>query len=121
MAIITDATALDAPKDPEACTVFQLYRLFASEAEAQEMAMLYRSGGFGYGEAKRVLLKRIEYTFSDAAQRYRELLERPDEIEEVLRMGAERARSVAQVVLDRARTACGLSKSKIYEMALVRD
>lgn len=119
MTIVTDATPLEAPKAPESCTVFQLYKLLSSEADANEMAERYRAGSYGYGDAKRTLLARIEETFGDAAKRYRQLLGRPEEIEEVLRLGAERARSVARVVLARARAACGLSRPVVNEIAEV--
>jgi tryptophanyl-tRNA synthetase len=108
MGIITDSLPLAAPKDPERCTVFQLYRLFASEDEAAEMADRYRAGGYGYGSAKEALLARIEMTFGEARERYAALLQRPEQVEETLHQGAARAREVAQRVLARARAACGL-------------
>lgn len=108
MEIVTDAMPVEAPKDPEQSTIFQLYRLFASEFDAHQVADRYRSGGFGYGEAKRLLLEKIEHTFGEARLRYTSLMEHPDDIEDVLQSGANRARSVAQTVLDRARTACGV-------------
>lgn len=108
MAIVTDSTPLKAPKDPEGCTIFQLFQLFASEGEINELAAKYRAGGFGYGSAKRLLLKRIEDTFGDARQRYSALVGRPNEVAEILTAGAERARAVARGVLDRARAACGV-------------
>ena len=43
------------PKDPETDHLFQLYSLFAADAEAEAMAATYRRGGFGYGEVKKAL------------------------------------------------------------------
>jgi tryptophanyl-tRNA synthetase len=108
MSIKTDATPLEDPKDPDGCLVFQLYSLFASEAEKAEMAERYRAGGYGYGEAKKALLAKIEETFADGRQRKRELDADPDLVRDVLREGAKRARAVAREVTDRARRACGI-------------
>jgi tryptophanyl-tRNA synthetase len=108
MSIVTTSASLEEPKDPESCTVFQLYRLVATEDEAAQMAERYRAGGYGYGSAKAALLGRIEETFAGPRQRYAALLEKPEEVEEALRAGAARARKIAQEVLGRARAACGL-------------
>ncbi len=108
MAIKTDSTPLPAAKDPETCNVFALYRLFADEAERDEMAARYRAGGFGYGEAKKALLEKIERHFAPYRARRRELLGNRDYVDEVLRQGAERAREVAARTLDDAQRAAGI-------------
>jgi tryptophanyl-tRNA synthetase len=108
MSIVTDATPIEKPKNPEVNTVFQLFVLFATESEAAEMAHRFREGGFGYGDAKRALLEKIDEAFQDARARYASLITNTDEIEDALHSGARRARSVAQEVLGRARTACGI-------------
>src|SRR4051812_19869463 len=66
MSIVTDSTPVDAPKNPATCNVFALYGLFASEAEKDKLASLYRNPmedaeqrqgrAFGYGDAKKMLL-----------------------------------------------------------------
>ena len=55
MSIRTDSTPVEAPKDPDACAVFALYRLVASDEEQAALAARYRAGGMGYGEAKQAL------------------------------------------------------------------
>ena len=49
MSIATDSTPLDAPKDPNTCTVFELYTLIAEPTQVVEMRKNYKLGGFGYG------------------------------------------------------------------------
>lgn len=110
MSIETDSTPLEDPKDPDGCTVFELYSLFASETEVAELADRYRQGGFGYGEAKKSLLLKIEEHFEEPRQRYETLLADPSYIEDVLRDGAKTARQVAREVTDRARAACGVGR-----------
>jgi tryptophanyl-tRNA synthetase len=108
MSVKTDATPLEDPKDPDACLVFKLYSLFADADERAEMAERYRAGGYGYGEAKKALLAKIDGHFAEARERKKALDADPDHVRDVLREGAKRARAVARDVTDRAREACGL-------------
>ena len=107
--IVTDSKELEDPKDPETCNVFALYRLFANEDELAEMAERYRAGGYGYGHAKMELKDKIEDFFADARAKRASYDERPDEVEDILREGAKRAREIAREVTERARTACGVA------------
>jgi tryptophanyl-tRNA synthetase len=107
MGIVTDSTPVEDPKDPDKCTVFALYKLFATDAERAEMGRRYREGGMGYGEAKKALLSRIEETFGPLRERKRELAARPDDLEDVLARGADRARKHAGPLLERVREAVG--------------
>ena len=106
--IVTDATPVEDPKDPETCTVFALTRLLATEAQAEEIAAKYRAGGMGYGQAKAFLLERFHERFDAARARRKELENDLAGVEDVLRRGAERAREAAAVVLDRVQRACGI-------------
>lgn len=108
MGIVTDSTPVEASKDPEPNTVYQLYRLVATPEETAEMAGRFRAGGYGYGEAKKALLAKLDAHFAPYRDRRKELASDPDFVEDVLRAGAERARDYARGVLDRARRACGL-------------
>ena len=108
MSIKTDSTPVEAPKDPEKCTVFTLYRLFATQDEQAALAQRYRAGGMGYGEAKQMLYEKALDYFAEARARRQELLGDPERVHEILRSGAQRARAVGRPVLDRVRAACGL-------------
>lgn len=108
MAIKTDSTPVEEPKDPETCTVYALYSLMASPEERAEMAASYRRGGYGYGHAKLALLDKIEEHFGPIRQRYDHLEQHPEEVEAVLARGARTAREVVRDVTDRARRACGV-------------
>ncbi|WP_437184942.1 tryptophan--tRNA ligase [Planctomicrobium sp. SH668] len=108
MSIKTDSIPMEDPKDPENDSVFALYKLFADGDEQAALAARYRAGGMGYGDAKQTLYDKVMEYFSVARDRRAELEARPDDVEDILRAGAEAARKKAQEVLDRARTACGL-------------
>jgi tryptophanyl-tRNA synthetase len=108
MGIITDSTPVEDPKDPDSCTVFILYSLFATDEERESMARRYRDGGYGYGEAKKALLAKIEETFGPLREKRQDWLKRTDDLEDVLARGAERARACAGPLLERIRDAVGL-------------
>jgi tryptophanyl-tRNA synthetase len=110
MSIKTDSTPLEAPKDPETCSVFALYRLFATDEQQAALAHRYRAGGMGYGEAKLLLFEAAMTYFGPARDRRSQLETNPGVIEDVLSAGARQARAKAAEVLDRARQACGLKK-----------
>jgi tryptophanyl-tRNA synthetase len=109
MSIKTSSAGVEEPKDPETCTVFRLHRLVASAEESAEMAARYRAGGYGFGEAKKALLAKIEEHFAPAVARWEHYRARPDEVEDVLREGARKARAIAREVTDAARAACGVA------------
>jgi tryptophanyl-tRNA synthetase len=110
MRIVTDSRPMEAPKEPDDDHLYQLYSLFASDAEREEMAALYRRGGFGYGEVKKALADAAENYFAPARQRREELVAKPEVVREILEDGASRARRKAGKVLRRAQRACGLKK-----------
>jgi tryptophanyl-tRNA synthetase len=107
MGIVTDTTAVEDPKDTSQA-VFELWSLFATEAEREEMFARAQAGGLGYGDVKKDLLARLMDYFEPMRTRRAELAERPDEVEAILRAGAVRARALATPILEACRDAAGL-------------
>jgi tryptophanyl-tRNA synthetase len=107
MSIVTDSKGLDEPKDPATCNVFALYELLASPSQLEEMRRNYLGGNFGYGHAKQALFELILEKYRIERQRFEELMSNRAVIDDALRMGAERARRTALVVMDRVRQKCG--------------
>ena len=107
--IVTDSTPVEAPKNPETCHLFNLYKLFAPPDNLAEVERRYREGGIGYGEVKTRLADAIIARFAPARDRRADWLAHPERIAGVRETGAARAKATAHVVLDRARAACGLS------------
>ena len=112
MRIVTDSRAMEEPKEPAGDHLFQLYALFAGEAEREAMAATYRRGGFGYGEVKKALADLAVDYFAAARQRAEELVARPERVREILGDGAATARRKAAEVLVRAERACGVRRSE---------
>jgi tryptophanyl-tRNA synthetase len=107
MSIQTDSKELEDPKDPDTCNVFALYKLLANETQIAEMRSNYVNGGYGYGHAKQALFELICDVFKTEREKYNHFMENPDEVEQILIAGAEKARAVASDVLKRVRKKVG--------------
>jgi tryptophanyl-tRNA synthetase len=108
MSIVTDSTPVEAPKDPDASTILQLFSLFASKNELEEMRERFRKGGTGYGEFKKQLFEKLWEYFRPMRKRREKILSDQSYIDDVLARGAKRANEVADRVMDRVRAAVGL-------------
>jgi tryptophanyl-tRNA synthetase len=104
----SDATPLEAPKEPEGAVVYELYKLVASESDAQEMARKLRAGGYGWGHAKQALFEALDAHMLPLRERYTELRADERRLDEVLARGAEQARTIAQRTMQRVRGAVGV-------------
>lgn len=112
MSFKTDSTPVEAPKDPEQCNLFAVFRSLADAPEADEVAAAYRRGGLGYGTVKKRLAELYEKRFGPARVRRAELAADPDHVEDVLVDGAKRARAVAAKVMEEVRDACGIATGR---------
>lgn len=109
MSIVTDSTPLEAPKDPDASTIVDLYRLVASPADVARMKDDFRAGGIGYGEFKQRLFEAVRDHFAPMRARREELARDEAAVERILARGAERARDIAEPTLARVKAAVGLA------------
>ena len=109
MSIVTDSTPVEAAKDPARSTIVQLYSLFASKNEIEEMRERFRKGGTGYGDFKKELFEKLWGFFAPMRKRREEILADKSYIENVLARGAERANQIAGQVMTRVRAAVGLN------------
>ena len=108
MGIVTDSTPMEAPKEPEGNSIYELYRLFATPEEVAKMAAAFRAGGYGYGMAKKALLEAYHRLFDPFRARREELARDPDALEDILRDGARKAREAASCTMEKVRVAVGL-------------
>jgi tryptophanyl-tRNA synthetase len=67
----------------------------------------YLNGGYGYGHAKQALYELILEKFKTERERFNYLMSHTNELDEVLALGAEKARIVAKEVLQRVRSKLG--------------
>jgi tryptophanyl-tRNA synthetase len=111
MAIVTDSTPVEAPKDVSA-PLFQLWTLFATPAEREALVARAAAGGLGYGEVKKDLLRRLLEHFEPLRARRADWAARPGDVEDVLAEGARRARALGAPTLAAARDAAGLGPAR---------
>ncbi|RON39380.1 tryptophan--tRNA ligase [Pseudomonas brassicacearum] len=105
--IVTDSRAPGEAKDPDNSHLFTLFQAFATPAQSDE----FRSEllqGLGWGEAKNRLFQLLDNELGESRERYHQLIERPADLEDMLQLGAKKARSVATPFLHELREAVGL-------------
>ena len=108
MSIVTDSSPVEAAKDPDGSTIFQLYSLFATKEETAVMREAFRRGGTGYGDFKKQLFAKLWDYFEPMRKRRTEILADPRYVDGVLERGAQHANEVADKVMARVREAVGL-------------
>ena len=79
----------------------------ASKDEVKKMKKNYSAGGYGYGHAKTHLFNLILDLFRKERKLYSELLQNPDHLYGILVKGEEKARVIADKVLERVRSKLG--------------
>jgi tryptophanyl-tRNA synthetase len=107
MRIVTDSTPLEEPKNPETCNAFKIYSLIANKEQTETMRQKYLKGGYGYGHAKQELFELIIEKFAAVRERYFELEKQPEVVENELKKGAEKARTVIRATLKRLKKHIG--------------
>lgn len=109
MRIVTDATGVEEPKDPDTCNVFQIYRLFLDKEQQQELRQRYLAGGMGYGEVKQELYETVRDYFVPFTERRNEILADKEQLHKTLDHGAQKARYAAAKVLRKIRKKAGIA------------
>ncbi|MFN3773094.1 tryptophan--tRNA ligase [Cloacibacterium normanense] len=108
MAIETDSTPLEEPKNPDTCKVFAIYSLLANETQIAEMRAKYLAGNYGYGHAKKELLNLILENFKTEREKFDYYMNNLSELDAKLQEGAEKTRKIAAETLKRVRLSLGM-------------
>lgn len=107
LAIVTDSTPLEAPKNPDTDNVFALYQLLGTPEQVETLRQNYLAGNFGYGHAKQALFELIVDKFKKEREIFNYFMKNPEELEKKLEQGEAKARLVALEVLNRVREKLG--------------
>ncbi|HRB71751.1 MULTISPECIES: tryptophan--tRNA ligase [Flavobacterium] len=107
MSIETDSTPLEAPKNPDTCNTFAIYKLLATPEATETMRANYLGGNYGYGHAKQALFELIVEKFKKEREQYHYYMNHLDEVDALLQKGAEKAGAIANGVLKRVREKLG--------------
>ena len=105
--IKTDSTPMEPPKDPDHDTVFAIYSLISDKTQLDTLRKKYEAGNFGYGHAKQELYELIVHKFKNEREAYSFYMSNPDELEQKLLQGEDKARVIANKVLERVRRKIG--------------
>ena len=107
MSIETDSTPLEEPKNPDTCNVFALYKLLGTPEQVDAMRANYLGVNYGYGHAKQALYELIVEKFATVREKYTYYMANLNEVDALLKAGAEKAGVVANGVLQKVRTKLG--------------
>ena len=105
--IETDSKELESPKEWRTCNLYNIYKLIADENQIDTMKSKYEAGGYGYGHAKNDLFQLIVEKYSEERKKFNHYISNPNEVEEILVKGAEKASITADKVLSRVRKKLG--------------
>ncbi len=109
MAIKMDSRTPEEPKpDAEKNLAIELLKLIAAPEVATDFENRLRAGGLGYGDLKKALFENYWNYFAEARKKRAELVADLPYVNDILADGANKARTLAQTVLKRARKNCGL-------------
>jgi tryptophanyl-tRNA synthetase len=108
MRIVTNSQGVEEPKDPETCTVFALYRNFASPEQVESLRQRYLAGGMGWGHAKQELFEVMNVALTPLRERYLELMSEPEKITAILEAGSAKARGLAAAKIRQLRSVIGM-------------
>jgi tryptophanyl-tRNA synthetase len=108
MSLKTDSTGLEEPKTLDGSTVGELFNLFATKAQYDDLAARLAKGGMGWGHAKDELFVVINDHVKEMRDRYNEYRKDEALLRRELAKGAEKAQAVASQTIARVRHAVGL-------------
>jgi tryptophanyl-tRNA synthetase len=106
--IVTDSATVAEPKDPHKNNLYAILKLFCTPEERVEWEDRFRRGGMGYREVKQAIYDKFMQLFGPARARRQELLDKPDYVEDVLRQGVEKARTIGRPLVRQVRDAVGI-------------
>ena len=107
--VVTDSRVPGEPKELEGSHLVAIFEAFANDAERDELRTALRAG-MAWGDAKAVVVERIERDIGPMRERYADLIAHPERIEQTLLEGAHKARAVAAPFLATLREAVGLRR-----------
>jgi len=107
MKIKTNLLEPGEPKDPDDCTLFDIYRAFstADQAAAYRQKLI---DGMGWGDAKQELFEHLDAHLAGPRVEYEKLIADPTHVEAVLQQGAVRAREHSAALIGKVRQAVGI-------------
>ena len=107
MNIVTDSAGLNEPKDKNT-PLFKIYSLFLNDESKKELAERYDTPGLKYMDIKNELIETIISFFELQRLKREQLLANPDEVNQKMILGQNKAKKIAQKTLQEVKSATGL-------------
>jgi len=107
MNIVTDSAGLNEPKDINT-PLFKIYSLFLDKNQVQELKDRYNTPGLKYMDVKNELFECIMTYFSDQRFKRDEYLNNPDSVYDLMKLGQEKAKSVAVETIEDVKKSIGM-------------
>jgi len=111
MSIVTDSRQPGQAKDAENSHLYTLYRAFATPEQSQAFKQELQAG-MSWGQAKQILFEKIEAELGPMRAHYADLMAHPGRIEDILQVGAQKARKIATPFMQRLREAVGMRNGR---------
>ncbi len=111
MKIVTNSLEPGEPKDPSNCTVFSLYKYFASQKEIEDLQKSYTEG-ISWGEAKELLYESINKELTPIRESYENYISDKNIINDLLSDGSKKVRIIAKQKISEIRDAIGIKNHK---------
>ncbi|RPG52201.1 MAG: tryptophan--tRNA ligase [Gammaproteobacteria bacterium TMED104] len=109
MRIVTNSLEPGVKKDIKDCNLFTIYSSFASNDQIDALKKLY-ADGVGWGEAKKLVFNDLNAIIEPVRDRYFDLLQKPDYLNEVLDHGSLKVAPIAKELLEKVRDLVGIKK-----------
>jgi len=107
--IVTENVAMEEPKEFENCNVYNMAKLFLEGENLRALENRYRQGGEGHGHFKIYLAEVMWEYFKEYREQRDYYMSHQDEVREILKSGATKAKELAQPMMERIRVAQGIA------------
>ena len=107
MNIVTDSAGLNEIKDINT-PLFKIYSLFLDKNQIEDLKERYNTPGLKYMDIKNELFEYIMEYFSDQRSKRDEYLSNPDSVYDLMKLGEEKAKSVATQTIEDVKKSIGM-------------
>jgi tryptophanyl-tRNA synthetase len=107
--IVTENVAMEEPKEYETCNVYNMAKLFLEGDNLIALQNRYKAGGEGHGHFKIYLAEVMWEYFREYREKREYFVNNQDEVRDILNNGAKKARETAMPIIEKIRTATGIT------------
>jgi tryptophanyl-tRNA synthetase len=107
--IVTESVPMEEPKEFEGCNIYNIAKLFLDEEKQVALQERYKRGGEGHGHFKLYLAEVIWEYYTPYREKREYYESHQDDVRDILKAGADKARQTAQAVMEKVRSATGIA------------